>query len=202
MPTDLRVWTAYPLRAIISKEVTRDTFASHRTCNPAALPIRTMLYYHLRALYKDISDPTIESPAFKTKQDEKAYLHNLADAMKLFDRILAEEYTQGSREDEPRLEDPGSCDFCGTEIFHAALVCSSKFGLWARSLIPDKCCEVRLCPSCCSEGRSCLCGNLRLCTVFDYEELVDMRNKIWAWCLSREETLDVPDEIAQVLTTS
>lgn len=38
--------------------------------------------------------------------------------------------------------------------------------------------------------------------MFDYEELVDMRNKIWAWCLSREETLDVPDEIAQVLTTS
>lgn len=215
----LRVWHAHPLKAVITKETTDAMFASHRqvlicfvclnlisvvprVCDPDTVPVRTMVYHHLRALYESISDPTKMDSMFKSKRDEKHYLQDLPDVIKLFDRILAEEYTQGYRQDEPRLQDPGSCDFCGTDIFHAAFVCSSKFGLWDRSLIPAKCCEVRLCPSCCSEGRSCVCGNLRVCSVFDYEELFDMRNNIWAWFLSREEKPDVPKEISRLLTAS
>jgi hypothetical protein len=67
--------------------------------------------------------------------------------------------------------------------------------------VPDTCCEVRLCPSCCSEGRSCLCGNLRLCTVFDYDELLKLRNDIWGFCTSRKGNLDTAVEVAQALTT-
>lgn len=160
-----------------------------------------MIYHYLRSFSDRISKNANVTPIFKNKRAQKDGLQNLAGAIKLFDRILAEEYTQGMREDESHLETPGFCDFCGADIFHAAFVCSSKFGLWDRSLVPDSCCEIRLCPSCCSEGRSCLCGNLRLCTVFEYDELVEMRNNIWDWCMSKLETVDTFGEIARNLTT-
>ncbi|KAG8835794.1 hypothetical protein FRC18_012326 [Serendipita sp. 400] len=163
----------------------REIYARHRSCTPDTPPYRRMLYGYLRLVLRDIE----ESHNFELINDD--WVHGnlvyyrpsqVLDAIRLFDRILVEEYTQGDREHEAHLNKPGFCDFCGTDIFHAAFACSTQWDTSTSSDPLTTCCEVKLCPTCCAEGRACLCGNIRLCSVFDFEELLSIRNRIVSWC--------------------
>ncbi|KAG8835298.1 hypothetical protein FRC17_004342 [Serendipita sp. 399] len=181
---DLSITPVYSLAAVLNA-FQQDVYARHRSCKSNTAPYRRLLYGYLHSLDQHIevtpnSDPSSDDwlhSNFIYSQPSR-----ILDTVQLFDRILVEEYTQGDREHEARLDDPGFCDFCGTDIFHAAFICSTQWALSTKAVIPSAGCEVKLCPSCCAEGRSCLCGNTRLCTTFDFDNLLSMRNRIVDWC--------------------
>jgi hypothetical protein len=139
--------------------------------------VRKIVYYYLQAVSRAISnkgkDPKIKG--INTNQLSPKTIHEL---LRLFDRLLVEEYTGAYRRHEAVLEEPGPCDFCGAEIFHSAFICS---GTLPNSRPSRDSCGVKICPLCCSEGRSCLCGSLRPCSVHDFDFMLATRNSIWKW---------------------
>jgi hypothetical protein len=169
---------AYILHRYDSIELRLQTliFVDPSTCDPGTPQIRRMIYHYLLSIHRNI----IQMPGRSSQEtSDKA---EVGKAIQLFDRLLIEDYTQGSPEHETRLLQPNSCDFCGADIFNAAFICSNTRALSEKIILPVECCEVVLCPSCCVEGRSCLCGKLRLCVMHDFEELLSMRNDIRQWC--------------------
>lgn len=163
-------------------------------CDPETPQIRRMLYYYLLNIHTNITQQ--KSSQLSTGASSK---EDVGRALQIFDRLLIEEYTQGNPENETKLLQPSFCDFCGADIFNAAFVCSNHLGISDKAPLPDKCCEVVLCPLCCCEGRSCLCGKLRLCVMHKFDELLSMRNELSKWCgglqssgqgLSAKESID------------
>lgn len=153
------------------------------TCYPETPQLWRILYLYLQRLHEDVSTNNSDPKSLSATQP----LTTIKDALQIFDRLLCSEFTQAPRSHEPLLEDAGFCDFCGAEIFHAAFVCSRTQAI-SKSTVPTMLmpCEVTLCPMCCAEGRSCLCGQLRPCSVYDFEALLSMRNEIWEWYNRRQ----------------
>ncbi|CCA69247.1 hypothetical protein PIIN_03146 [Serendipita indica DSM 11827] len=186
---EFRTWQTYSLPTV-AHAFQHYTRVKHRLCCDKMPPYRRMLYGYLQAVQRSLDAGQLQSP-----ETIEYAPGTIQQAIKLFDRLLVEEFTQGTRDHEPKLDDAGYCDFCGADIFHAAFVCSSNVAASATSTLPSDCCEVTLCPACCAEGRSCACGKLRVCSVFNFEQLISMRNRIAEWCIASLGT--VPASIAR-----
>jgi hypothetical protein len=143
-------------------------------------PVRKMLYYYLHSVHQEI-----KRNVSRQRILEKYSLQEVSTAIQLFDQILFEEYTGGSDEYMTYIDQCDSCDFCGADLFHAVFVCSSIAGQPSSSSTQSLC-EVRLCPWCCAEGRSCVCRNLRLCATSRFDELLAMRNHLREWFIESD----------------